>query len=67
MALIWDYNIEELKKTKEGRRKILERMINYGPDEGEKISLTQVKEEWNKLEIPNPLRRRYLEYLIWGK
>ena len=43
MVMIWDYDINELKKTEEGRIKILERMINYGPDKGEKIPLSQVK------------------------
>ena len=33
MALIWDYDINELKKTPQGRLKILERLINYGPTE----------------------------------
>lgn len=28
---LWDYDCDELKKTEEGRIKILERMINYGP------------------------------------
>lgn len=40
MPFIWDYDIKELKKTKSGRLLILERMINYGPDKGEKISTT---------------------------
>lgn len=66
MTFIWDYDIEELKKTPEGRLKILERKINFGPDKGEKISLKEVKENWEKLEIA-PKRRRLLELLIWGK
>ena len=36
MDMIWDYDINELKKTEEGRIKILDCMINYGPDKGEK-------------------------------
>ncbi len=66
MVLMWDYDINELKKTEEGRIKILERMINYGPDKGEKIKLTDVKKYWNKLDLYNS-RRRLLELLIWGK
>lgn len=65
MVHIWDYDIEELKKTESGRRLILERMINYG-SEGEKISLSEVKKNWDKLEL-FPLRKRLFELLIWGK
>ena len=46
---MWDYDINKLRKTKYGRLLILERMLNYGPDEGEKISLSEVKKNWNKL------------------
>ena len=35
---MWDYDINELKKTEQGRIMILERMINYGPGK-EKIKL----------------------------
>lgn len=66
MVLIWDYNIKKLKKTASGRRLILERMINYGPDKGEKIKLSEVKKNWEKLNIA-PSRRRLLELLIWNK
>lgn len=50
MVLIWDYDIKELKKTEEGRIKILERMINYGPGK-EKIKLADVKKYWDKLKL----------------
>lgn len=63
---MWDYDINELRKSKWGRKLILERMINYGPDEGEKIKLSEVKKNWNKLEI-DPDRRRLFKLLIWGK
>lgn len=68
MPFIWDYDIKELKKTKSGRLLILERMVNYGPDEGEKISLSEVKKNWKKL-APNLFEypRRLMELLIWGK
>jgi len=68
MALIWDYDINELKKTPQGRLKILERLINYGPTEpGEKIDLAEVKKNWDKLDIHSVHRRRLMEYLIWRK
>ena len=66
MVMIWDYDINELKKTEEGRIKILERMINYGPDKREKIPLAQVKKYWDKLDLFTP-QKRLLELLIWGK
>lgn len=66
MPFIWDYDINKLKKTKSGRLLILERMINFGPDKGEKISLAEVKKNWDKLHL-DPLRERMMKLLIWGK
>lgn len=63
---MWDYDINKLRKTKYGRKLILERMINYGPDEDEKIKLSEVKKHWKELEI-DPDRRRLFKLLIWGK
>jgi hypothetical protein len=66
MVAIWDYDIKELKKTEEGRVKILERMINYGPGKGEKIPLSHVKKYWSRLDLfTGP--KRLMELLIWGK
>lgn len=65
MVYLWDYDIKELKKTEQGRIKILERMINYGPGK-EKIKLSLVKKYWNKLDLYEN-SRRLLELLIWGK
>lgn len=66
MPAVWDYNIEDLKKSKRGRLLLLERMINYGPFKGEKIKLAEVKKNWDKLDLFS-LQRRLLELLIWGK
>lgn len=66
MPVIWDYDINELKKTKSGRLLILERQINYGVWGREKISLSEVKKNWNKLDI-EPDRKRLFKLLIWGK
>lgn len=63
---MWDYDINKLRKTKSGRLMILERMLNYGPDEGEKIKLSEVKKNWNKLNL-FPSRKRFFEFLIQGK
>ena len=66
MAYIWDYDINELKKTEKGRILILERMINYGPGPKEKIKLSLVKKYWDDLDLYTP-QKRLLELLIWGK
>ena len=62
---LWDYDRKELEKTEEGRIKILERMINYGPGR-EKIRLAEVKKYWKKLDLYEA-PRYLLELLIWGK
>lgn len=66
MPFIWDYDIKELKKSKQGRLLMLERQINYGVFGKEKISLSEVKKNWKKLNI-DPERRRLFKLLIWGK
>lgn len=68
MVLVWDYNIKDLKKSKQGRLLLLERQINYGiyPSDKEKISLSAVKKNWKKLHL-DPGRKRLFELLIWEK
>jgi hypothetical protein len=66
MRGVWDYDPKELRKTKAGRLKLLERMINYGPDKGKKIKLSEVKKNCDKLDLFEP-SRRLMELLIWGK
>lgn len=68
MVHIWDYDINELKKSESGRRLILERQINYGIDweKGERIKLADVKKYWHQLDI-DARSRRLLALLIWGK
>lgn len=62
---LWDYDRKTLEKTASGRLLILERKINYGPGK-EKIKLSEVKKNWNQLNLL-PTRRRLFELLIWGK
>lgn len=62
---LWDYDRKTLEKTASGRLLILERKINYGPGK-EKIKLSEVKKNWNKLQLL-PTRKRLFELLIWGK
>jgi hypothetical protein len=66
VSFVWDYNKSELVKTKSGRILLLERMINFGPEENEKISLSKAKKYWDKLNL-FPKRKRLMELLIWGK
>jgi hypothetical protein len=65
---IWDYNYEDLKKSKRGNVLILERLINYGVylKDNNKIPLDQVKRYWNELKI-EPKRKKLFARLIWGK
>lgn len=65
MNSLWDYNKQDLEETEEGRIKILERKINFGPDKGEKIKSAEVKKYWDKLDLI-PIRKRLLELLLWG-
>lgn len=65
MAIIWDYDSKKLAKSKQGKRLILERKVNYGPGK-DKIKLSQVKKDWKKLHLL-PRRKKLLELLIWGK
>lgn len=62
---LWDYDRKTLEKSASGRLLILERLINYGPGK-EKIKLSEVKKNWDKLQLL-PTRKRLFELLIWGK
>ena len=56
---IWDYDINELRKTESGRLLILERQINYGMflSDKDKIKLSEVKKNWKKLQL-DPDRKK---------
>lgn len=68
MVHLWDYDINELKKTEQGRIKILERKINFGfyLKDKKKISLKEIKKYWHRLNI-EPSRRNFFKFIIWGK
>lgn len=66
MAFIWDYDKAKLAKSKQGQIILLERAINYGSENGEKIKLSEVKKYWDKLNL-FPRSKRLFELLIWGK
>ncbi len=65
MASIWDYDVAKIKKSKQGKNLILERMINFGLKKGEKIPLKKVKANWSKLNLLKP-QKRLLKLLIKG-
>lgn len=65
MQHVWDYDVEELKKTRSGRLLLLERQINFGIVDGEKINIVEVKKNWHQLNL-EPKRKRLFELLIWG-
>ena len=66
MSSVWDYDEKAISKYESGKILILERIINYGTPDNRKISLTEVKRSWNKLDLL-PLRKRLFKLLIWGK
>ena len=68
MAHIWDYDVKKLKKTKQGRLLILERLINYGVylKDRTRINLSAVKKNWDRLNLDTD-RKRLFKFLIWGK
>ncbi|MBI5701073.1 hypothetical protein HZC34_04400 [Candidatus Saganbacteria bacterium] len=65
--MTWDY----AKKEYDNQAKAdpvwqLERIINFGPNEGEKINGDLLKKYFTKLKIPDN-RRDFLELLLWNK
>jgi len=63
MNYLWDYDENELKKTESGRIKILERQINYGTQNTQKISRSLVRKYWNRLNL-FPLQKRLFELIL---
>ena len=68
MSFLWDYDEKELKKTRQGRIFLLERMINYGVFLRDKIKPRRrdIKKYWKKLSL-EPSRRNFLRFVLWGK
>lgn len=64
MNYLWDYDEAELQKTESGRIKILERKINFGTNNHEKIKKEEVRKYWDKLHL-FPLQKRLFELLLW--
>ena len=64
---MWDHRKSEVKKSKAGKRLLLERLINYGVyrKDKKKIPLAAVKKNWNLLVL-EPKRKKLFKRLIWG-
>ena len=63
----WDY--DKTAYQKQAKADILwrlERLINYGETEGEKISVALIKKYLPALKIPDN-RRAFLELILWDK
>jgi len=63
MKSVWDYDVSDLKKSEKGRILILERQINYGPEKGQKILLSEVRKYWKDLNLI-PKRKKLLELFL---
>ncbi len=66
----WSVDEEKFKKEnpREYRRWRLTQLINYGLEEGEKLDRKELIKAWPKIKDRlDPYKKRYLEYLIWGK
>lgn len=66
----WSVDVERFKREDpEGFRLWrLEHLINYGIQEGEKLSEKEVKAVWSKIKDRlDPHKAVYLEFLLWNK
>jgi len=61
---IWDYKIKDAKKLPEVW--VLERTINYGLKENEKIDEKMLRRNWDKIKIDDE-KRKFLKLLLWPK
>jgi len=68
MTHLWDYDQKKLEKSKEGKIKIVERMINFGIylSDKKKLPVKLIKKYWSKLKI-DPSRRKFLNFILWEK
>lgn len=65
----WSVDEEAFKKADPKGYKVwrIVQLINYGLD-GEKLSEKEVKKLWPKIKGQlDPYKKRFLEYLMWGK
>lgn len=67
-----NWSVDEKKFKKENPREYrlwrLTQLINYGLEEGEKLDKKELIKAWPKIKGRlDPYKKRYLEYLIWGK
>lgn len=66
----WSTDIKKFKKENPEGFKIwrLKYLINYGLEDGEKLSKKEIIINWDKIKDDlDPYKKRAIEYLIWGK
>lgn len=63
----WSTDEQELQKDPKAHAIWkMEQLVNFGLDEHEKLSRTELMQYWNELTL-DPLKKRYLAFLLWGK
>jgi len=70
--MLWHWSVDVKKFKKENPEAFrlwrLEYLINYGVQEGEKLSKKKVIKYWPKIKDNlDPYKKRAMEYLLWGK
>jgi len=70
--MLWHWSVDVKKFKKENPEAFrlwrLEYLINYGVQEGEKLSKKEVIKYWPKIKDNlDPYKKRAMEYLLWGK
>ncbi|OGD65907.1 hypothetical protein A3F08_00510 [Candidatus Berkelbacteria bacterium RIFCSPHIGHO2_12_FULL_36_9] len=61
---IWDYKTKDKNNLPETW--MLERSINFGLEDNERISEKVLRRNWDKIKI-DPAKRKFLEFLLWPK
>lgn len=70
--MLWHWSVDVKKFKKENPKAFrlwrLTHLLNYGVEEGEKISKKELKKAWPRVkEEIDPYVRRAMEYLLWGR
>lgn len=63
----WSIDEQELQKDPKAYAiwKI-EQLVNFGLDEDEKLSRSELMQYWNELTL-DPKKKQYLAFLLWGE
>jgi hypothetical protein len=65
----WAVDIKQLKKNPQKYQLWkIEQLINYGLEGNERIAESELRKYWPQIKDRlDPYKKRYLEYLLWGK